>query len=302
MVDCGRPTGERRRVTASNRKREPRNRSDWLHARRLVLSIESAGETVPFPYHLLLRLTAGHLTSRERRTRRRLQSSHNCSSVSQDGRHQSDPQSLCLRSSTFPPASTRPIHLRCHRDERRLLLRVLPCPRALQATVDLHLCKGLSHPPGLIKADQPLQLLTASSLTILALFVSSALYHFRSLPPTYNLINNAALSILWILALSFLTGNVGWTIGHRCTITTWLTNAGIVVCRLFKACTAFTVTGLYVRNSFLAFYRNELTKYLQARLPPRPLSRRPNPPQLHSTGPVQRNARTRREKFHPRDI
>ncbi|CAO1597223.1 hypothetical protein XANCAGTX0491_001043 [Xanthoria calcicola] len=95
-------------------------------------------------------------------------------------------------------------------------------------------------------------LLTASSLTILALFVSSALYHFRSLPPTYNLINNAALSILWILALSFLTGNVGWTIGHRCTITTWLTNAGIVVCRLFKACTAFTVTGLLA--SLLALF------------------------------------------------
>ncbi|KAL8922405.1 MAG: hypothetical protein Q9172_003561 [Xanthocarpia lactea] len=87
-------------------------------------------------------------------------------------------------------------------------------------------------------------LLTASSLTILALFVSSALYHFRTLPPMYNLTNNAVLSVLWILGLSFLTWNVGWTIGHGCTITTWHTEAGIMVCRLYKACTAFTVTGL----------------------------------------------------------
>ncbi|KAL8752773.1 MAG: hypothetical protein Q9199_005510 [Rusavskia elegans] len=118
--------------------------------------------------------------------------------------------------------------------------------------MDLHLCKEPSQPPGLIKTDQPLQLLTASSLTILALFASSALYHFRTLPPTYNLINNAALSVFWILGLSFLSWNVGWTITHRCAIATWLTEAGIMVCRLFKACTAFTVTGLLA--SLLALF------------------------------------------------
>ncbi|KAL8736685.1 MAG: hypothetical protein Q9166_000051 [cf. Caloplaca sp. 2 TL-2023] len=87
-------------------------------------------------------------------------------------------------------------------------------------------------------------LLTASSITILALFLSSALYHFRTLLPKYNLLINTALSVLWILGLSFLTWNVGWTIGHRCSIATWHTQAGIMVCRLYKACTAFTVTGL----------------------------------------------------------
>ncbi|KAI4188365.1 MAG: hypothetical protein L6R41_002196 [Letrouitia leprolyta] len=87
-------------------------------------------------------------------------------------------------------------------------------------------------------------LLTASVLTILALVVSSALYHFRTLPPKYNLTNNGALSLLWILGLSFLTWNTGWTLGHRCLIENWKTEAGIMVCRLYKACTAFTVTGL----------------------------------------------------------
>ncbi|KAL8715929.1 MAG: hypothetical protein Q9220_000596 [cf. Caloplaca sp. 1 TL-2023] len=87
-------------------------------------------------------------------------------------------------------------------------------------------------------------LLTASFLTIFALLASSALYHFRTLPPKYNLTNNAALTVLWILSLSFLTWNVGWTLSHRCTITTWHNETGIMVCRLYKACTAFTITGL----------------------------------------------------------
>ncbi|KAL9002939.1 MAG: hypothetical protein Q9188_004158 [Gyalolechia gomerana] len=87
-------------------------------------------------------------------------------------------------------------------------------------------------------------LLTASVLTIFALIVSGALYHFRTLPPKYNLTNNAALSVLWILGLSFLTWNTGWTLRHRCLIENWKTEAGIMVCRLYKACTAFTVTGL----------------------------------------------------------
>lgn len=92
----------------------------------------------------------------------------------------------------------------------------------------------------------PLQLLAASLLTVVSLLISSALYFFRTLPPKYNLINNTALSVLWILGLSFLTWNTGWTLGHRCLIVNWKTEAGIMVCRLYKACTAFTVTGLCV--------------------------------------------------------
>ncbi|KAL8853941.1 MAG: hypothetical protein Q9221_001249 [Calogaya cf. arnoldii] len=114
--------------------------------------------------------------------------------------------------------------------------------------------------PTLLKhtsTDHLRQLLTASS-TILALFVSSALYFFRTLPPTYNTTINAALSILWILGLSFLTWNVGGAIGHRCAIDTWLTKAGIMVCRLFKACTAFTVTGLLA--SLLALFLDVQTR------------------------------------------
>ncbi|KAI4162318.1 MAG: hypothetical protein LQ342_004032 [Letrouitia transgressa] len=91
----------------------------------------------------------------------------------------------------------------------------------------------------------PTQLLTVSFLTLAALASSSALYHFRTLPPKFNLTNNASLLILWILGLSFIAWNIGWTLGHRCTLLIWKSQAGIMVCRLYKACTAFTVTGLY---------------------------------------------------------
>ncbi|KAL8701790.1 MAG: hypothetical protein Q9224_000337 [Gallowayella concinna] len=74
--------------------------------------------------------------------------------------------------------------------------------------------------------------LAASSLTILALIVTSALYHFHTLLPTYNLISNAALSIFWLLGISFFTHNLGWKIGQRCAIAPWHTEVGITVCRL----------------------------------------------------------------------
>ncbi|KAI4101894.1 MAG: hypothetical protein L6R37_004715 [Teloschistes peruensis] len=87
-------------------------------------------------------------------------------------------------------------------------------------------------------------LLLASLLTIVTLLACSALDHMRILSPKHNLIINTALSCLWILGLSFLTWNLGWTLGHRCLLTTWHNESGIMVCRLYKACTAFTVTGL----------------------------------------------------------
>ncbi|KAL8634431.1 MAG: hypothetical protein Q9228_007974 [Teloschistes exilis] len=92
-------------------------------------------------------------------------------------------------------------------------------------------------------------LLAAALVTIVTLLASSALYHFRTLSPRHNLILNTALSCLWILGLSFLTWNLGWTLGHRCLLKTWHNEAGIMVCRLYKACTAFTVMGLYVLSS-----------------------------------------------------
>lgn len=90
------------------------------------------------------------------------------------------------------------------------------------------------------------QLLTVSILTLIALVSTSILYHFRTLSPKLNLYSNTFLSVLWVLGLSFLTWNLSYTLGHHCSRETWKNTAGIMVCRLYKALTAFTVTGLYV--------------------------------------------------------
>ncbi|KAL8762090.1 MAG: hypothetical protein Q9184_001862 [Pyrenodesmia sp. 2 TL-2023] len=145
-------------------------------------------------------------------------------------------------------------------------------------------------------------LLAASLLTVVSLLTSSALYFFRTLPPKYNLINNTALSVLWILGLSFLTWNTGWTLGHRCLIANWKTESGIMVCRLYKACTAFTVTGLLSTLLCLFLdiktYRHttQLGKYNQMDVldskHPAPIISSPMPPQYehfsnqraHNTG------------------
>ncbi|KAI4156435.1 MAG: hypothetical protein L6R39_001106 [Caloplaca ligustica] len=116
-------------------------------------------------------------------------------------------------------------------------------------------------------------LLAASLFTIVSLLVSGALYFFRTLPPRYNLFNNAFLSVLWTLGLSFLTWNTGWTLGHRCLVINWKTEAGIMVCRLYKACAAFTITGLLstLLNLFLDVktYRKttQRGKYNQMHMP-----------------------------------
>lgn len=114
--------------------------------------------------------------------------------------------------------------------------------------MDVRVCKNIPH---ILSAQSRKtltfhQLLAASLFTIVSLLVSGALYFFRTLPPRYNLFNNAFLSVLWTLGLSFLTWNTGWTLGHRCLVINWKTEAGIMVCRLYKACAAFTITGLYV--------------------------------------------------------
>ena len=90
-----------------------------------------------------------------------------------------------------------------------------------------------------------LKLLVAALLTVASLLVTSVFYTFRTLSPKYNLYNNGALTLLWILSLTLLTWNLSWTLGHHCVRATWHNDAGIMVCRLYKAMTAFTVTALY---------------------------------------------------------
>ncbi|CAF9907282.1 MAG: hypothetical protein HETSPECPRED_007089 [Heterodermia speciosa] len=86
-------------------------------------------------------------------------------------------------------------------------------------------------------------LLTVSILTLVAFIITSVFYTLRTLSPKLNLYSNTALTALWCLGLALLSWNLSWTLGHRCTTDSWKNDAGIMVCRLFKALTAFAVTG-----------------------------------------------------------
>lgn len=87
-------------------------------------------------------------------------------------------------------------------------------------------------------------LLTVSLLTLVALLVTCVSYTLRMLSPKINMCSNAVLTVFWALGLALLSWNLSWTLGHHCARTTWHNEAGIMVCRLYKALTAFTVIGL----------------------------------------------------------
>ncbi|KAL9118440.1 MAG: hypothetical protein Q9187_005015 [Circinaria calcarea] len=55
---------------------------------------------------------------------------------------------------------------------------------------------------------------------------------------------NGFLTVLWMLGFGLLAWNLSQTLTHRCVILNWTSQAGVMVCRLYKALTAFTVTGM----------------------------------------------------------
>ena len=59
---------------------------------------------------------------------------------------------------------------------------------------------------------------------------------------------NGCLTVLWMLGFGLLVWNLSQTLTHKCVILNWGSQAGVMVCRLYKALTAFTVTGVYVRG------------------------------------------------------
>ncbi len=90
------------------------------------------------------------------------------------------------------------------------------------------------------------QLLTVSSLSLLSLLFTYTLhYHYRgSLSPRINVWVNTALLVLWCLGLSLLVWNINHLLADKCSIVTWSSERGVMVCRLYKALTAFTILSL----------------------------------------------------------
>lgn len=76
--------------------------------------------------------------------------------------------------------------------------------------------------------------------------VTSFLHYQRSLKPLYNIFLNSFLNLLWITGSGLLVWNLSGTLSHRCDIDNWGSEAGVMVCRIYKALTAFAIIGLYV--------------------------------------------------------
>ena len=92
----------------------------------------------------------------------------------------------------------------------------------------------------------PIKLFTVSLLTIVTYLITTIFYHRRTLQPRLSAAINGFLTVLWMLGFALLVWNLSQTLTHKCVILNWGSQAGVMVCRLYKALTAFTVTGMYV--------------------------------------------------------
>jgi len=92
----------------------------------------------------------------------------------------------------------------------------------------------------------PQQLISVSAFTLASFIVTSFLHRQRTLKPIYNVYCNSFLSLLWCVGFSLLSWNLSITLRHRCSIENWSTEAGVMVCRIYKALEAFAASGMYV--------------------------------------------------------
>lgn len=88
-----------------------------------------------------------------------------------------------------------------------------------------------------------LVLLGVALLSLLTFTVTLVLHFCHSLSPLFNLVINVFLLILWIVGLSLLGWNMAGTLGHVCNATNWGSEAGIMVCRIYKALFTFALFG-----------------------------------------------------------
>ncbi|KAH0551443.1 hypothetical protein GP486_007343 [Trichoglossum hirsutum] len=97
-----------------------------------------------------------------------------------------------------------------------------------------------------------LVLLSVALFTIMTQTVTIVFYFCRALNPTVNLVINALLFILWATGFGLLAWAMSGTLVHRCDVANWQNDAGIMVCRLYKALFTFSLTGLISTASALA--------------------------------------------------
>jgi len=99
------------------------------------------------------------------------------------------------------------------------------------------------HPPYQLTLTS-LKLMAVSLLTITSILITFVLYFCRGLNPGVNLVANTALGVLWALGFALLSWWASSTIAHGCNVHNWENEAGIMVCRLYKALFTFGLLGL----------------------------------------------------------
>jgi hypothetical protein len=115
------------------------------------------------------------------------------------------------------------------------------------------------------------QLFGVSLITLITLTLTFAIHLCHVLSPLFNLIINALLTLLWLLGLSLLGWNMAGTLGHVCNAANWGSEAGIMVCRIYKALftfsllSAISVLAMAVLDGKVRRRQTSLGKYNQMR-------------------------------------
>lgn len=91
-----------------------------------------------------------------------------------------------------------------------------------------------------------LKLITVSLLTVLFLTATIIFHYMTGLSPRLNIVLNSTLLCLWTMGFGMLSYFMSPTLGHYCNTATWENEAGVMVCRIYKALFTFTLVGLYV--------------------------------------------------------
>lgn len=65
---------------------------------------------------------------------------------------------------------------------------------------------------------------------------------FRTLGPKISLLTHAILQILWLVSIALISRKLsGMVLSHTCTLSTWQTDMGVMVCQIYKALYTFIV-------------------------------------------------------------
>jgi hypothetical protein len=88
--------------------------------------------------------------------------------------------------------------------------------------------------------------MASSFFSVAALAVTIVLHCCVGLRPDFNIAVNGFLTLVWAVSWSLLTWYMSPTLKNYCDVEHWKEDAGIMVCRIYKALFTFAFLGLYV--------------------------------------------------------